>query len=35
MLPKYVGLTVAATGFAVAFAAVFGRRPAALFRGLR
>jgi hypothetical protein len=33
MLPKYVGLTVAATGFAVAFAAVFGRRPAALFRG--
>jgi hypothetical protein len=34
MLAKYVGLTVAATGFAVAFAAVFGRRPA-LLRGRR
>lgn len=32
MPAKYVGLTVAATGFAVAFAAVFGRRPA-LLRG--
>jgi hypothetical protein len=34
MLAKHVGLTVAATGFAVAFAAVFGRRPA-LLRGPR
>ncbi len=32
MLAKYVGPTVAATGFAVAFAAVFGRRPALLRR---
>jgi hypothetical protein len=31
---KYVGITVAATGFAVAFAAVFGRRPT-LPRGAR
>jgi hypothetical protein len=30
---KYVGLTVAATGFAVALAAVFGRRP--VLRGAR
>jgi hypothetical protein len=30
MLAKRVGLTVAATGFAVAFAAIFGRRPAAM-----
>jgi hypothetical protein len=30
MHAKYVGLAVAATGFAVAFAAIFGRRPALL-----
>ncbi len=34
MSAKYIGLTVAATGFAVAFAAVFGRRPT-LVRGAR
>jgi len=34
MLAKHVGLTLAATGFAVAFAAVFGRRPTVL-RGAR
>jgi hypothetical protein len=32
MLGKYAGLTVAAAGFAAAFAAVFGRRPALLRR---
>jgi hypothetical protein len=34
MLAKHIGLTVAATGFAVALAAVFGRRPT-LLRGAR
>jgi hypothetical protein len=34
MLAKHFGLTLAATGFAVAFAAVFGRRPT-VPRGLR
>jgi hypothetical protein len=30
MLTKHLGLTIAATGFAVTLAAVFGRRPALL-----
>jgi hypothetical protein len=34
MLAKRVGLTVTATGFAVAFAAIFGRRPT-VTRGAR